>query len=94
MKAARIIFAIAAMLAIQAADARSSTVRAQFMKLEPCPSTGQLHGACPGYQIDHVSALCAGGGDEPRNLQWLTVEEHAAKTKLDVRVCAAMRDTR
>lgn len=43
--------------------------------------------SCPGYQIDHIIALCAGGTDEPCNMQWLTVEAHKAKTRNDLKLC-------
>lgn len=55
---------------------RSRALRAEFMRLNPCPSTGQARGACPGWQVDHVEALVCGGRDELANLQWLTVEAH------------------
>jgi hypothetical protein len=49
------------------------------MKAHPCPSTGKTRGACPGYVVDHVTPLCAGGADRPSNMQWQTVS--AAKIK-------------
>lgn len=49
--------------------------------------TGQARGACPGWQIDHITPLCSGGADRPVNMQWLTVEQHKAKTREDVRIC-------
>lgn len=69
-----------------AAD-RSPVIRAEFIRQNPCPATGSTRGACPGYQVDHVQPLCAGGKDEPGNLQWLTVQEHQRKTKRDVAAC-------
>jgi len=33
----------------------------------------------PGYVVDHIVPLCAGGADAPTNMQWQTVE--AAKMK-------------
>jgi 5-methylcytosine-specific restriction endonuclease McrA len=68
-------------------EARSRAVVAEFKRLQPCPSTGKATGACPGWQVDHVLALCAGGRDEVRNLQWLRVEEHRIKTRSDVLAC-------
>ena len=84
--------AIAAALLLIAAQAalgaeRSRTVRAAFQRQHPCPSTGQLRGPCPGYQVDHRAALVCGGRDELGNLQWLSVPEHKAKTRIDVAVC-------
>lgn len=39
----------------------------------------KTRGACPGYVVDHVHPLCAGGPDAPSNMQWQTVQ--AAKVK-------------
>lgn len=78
------------LLSTGAADAtRSPTLRAEFMRLNPCPSTGATRGACPGWQVDHREALVCGGRDELGNLQWLTVAEHKAKTKVEVKLCRA-----
>ena len=66
---------------------RSRTLRAEFMRLNPCPSTGKSSGACPGYQVDHREALICGGRDELGNLQWLGTEEHKAKTRVEVKLC-------
>lgn len=58
-----------------------------FRRDHPCPSTGKVKGACPGYQIDHVMALMNGGEDRPDNMQWLSVERHKAKTRKDRALC-------
>ena len=73
---------------------RSSSARAEFVKANPCPATGKTRGRCPGWQVDHRIALCAGGDDAPHNMQWLTVEAHRAKTRQDVRECRAQRAVR
>ncbi|MGE0333208.1 MAG: HNH endonuclease signature motif containing protein [Ramlibacter sp.] len=70
---------------------RSAAVRMEFQRHNPCPSTGLRRGSCPGYEIDHVVPLCARGPDRVENLQWLTVQAHRAKTRGDVRHCAAER---
>lgn len=49
---------------------RADVLRA-FRALYPCPETGQKHGACPGWNIDHVIPLAVGGCDAVPNLQWL-----------------------
>jgi hypothetical protein len=84
---------LALVLAASQADAapRSSSVRAEFVKANPCPATGKTRGKCPGWQVDHRIALCAGGDDAAYNLQWLTVEAHKAKTRIDVRECRAQK---
>jgi hypothetical protein len=73
-------------LTAQAAD-RSPAVKAEFRRLNPCPSTGLTKGACPGYQVDHREALICGGADVTSNLQWLAVQEHKEKTRVEVKLC-------
>lgn len=70
-----------------AAPERSRTLRAEFQRQNPCPSTGKPRGACPGYQVDHREALICGGKDELPNLQWLRVAEHREKTRVEVKLC-------
>jgi len=41
--------------------------------------TGYPHGR-PGYVVDHVVPLCAGGADAPSNMQWQSVEEAKVRT--------------
>lgn len=83
--------AIALCLLAATADARSVAVRRAFQYDHPCPSTGRTKGACPGWQADHIIALCAGGSDTPSNLQWISIEAHKAKTREDLRYCRALR---
>jgi len=80
--------ALAALLAsaAHAAD-RSPAVKAEFRRANPCPSTGRTTGACPGWQVDHATALICGGKDEVSNLHWLSVTEHKAKTRVEVKLC-------
>lgn len=66
---------------------RSRAVVREFRASNPCPSTGNTGGACPGYQVDHREALICGGRDEVANLQWLGIEEHKAKTRVEVKLC-------
>lgn len=72
------------------AEAKTQRDRAQvraFRAEHPCPATGRTRGACPGWHVDHVTALCAGGADRPANMQWITREDHRFKTLVDVREC-------
>lgn len=75
-----------ALAAATAAARDRSQVRA-FRAEHPCPATGQTRGVCPGYHVDHVIPLCAGGPDHHSNMQWITVEDHRFKTFVDVREC-------
>jgi hypothetical protein len=82
---------LALLISSAAAVDRSRLVRAEFQRLNPCPANGATRGACPGFQADHVVALCAGGADHPSNMEWRTVEDHALKTKFDVMQCRLKR---
>ena len=62
-----------------------------FRKAHPCPATGLSRGACPGFHVDHVIPLCAGGEDRPANMHWLAVDDHRFKTLVDVRECRKLR---
>lgn len=79
------------MLGASTVLARDAAPVREFRKVNPCPATGQVRGACPGYEVDHIKPLCAGGADHPVNLQWLSVAEHKTKTRDDVRLCSKQR---
>lgn len=66
---------------------RSAYQAKKFRLANPCPVTGLTTGACVGYEIDHIVPLSCCGMDRPENMQWLTIEEHDAKTLVDNRVC-------
>lgn len=78
---------LAAALGGHAAQHRSSTAVAAFKRAQPCPATGLAKGACPGWIVDHVIQLCAGGPDEPANMQWQTVEDAKSKDRDERRLC-------
>ena len=68
-------------------ERRSSEVLA-FKRHNPCPSIGERGGKCPGYVIDHIHPLCAGGADDHKtNMQWQTVEDAKAKDVIERRMC-------
>lgn len=71
----------------EARQQRSTTERHAFVKQNACPATGRNRLPCYGYQIDHIVPLCANGHDHRGNMQWLTIEEHKAKTRTDIREC-------
>ncbi len=62
---------------------RSSSARSAFMREHPCPATGKTSGRCPGYVIDHVTALECGGADAPGNMQWQTTAAAKAKDRAE-----------
>lgn len=64
---------------------RSSSQRAAFVRKNPCPSTGNVKGSCPGYHVDHVVPLACGGSDHPSNMQWLSAEANLQKGSMGCR---------
>ncbi len=60
---------------------RSREAKREFERQHPCPSTGETSGGCPGYVVDHRTALAAGGVDEPSNMEWQTTADARAKDK-------------
>ena len=70
---------------------RSSKAVKEFRGENPCPATGESKGSCKGYIIDHVIPLCAGGVDQPSNMQWQTVMDAKVKDKLEWEQCRKMR---
>lgn len=78
-------------LPVGAIGRSQAEVRA-FRKANPCPSTGQTRGPCPGWHVEHPIPLCAGGADDHRaNMAWLSVEDHRFKTFVDLRECRKLR---
>lgn len=61
------------------AKKRDAHMRQLFMNVNPCPSTGKIKGACPGYVVDHVIAIKRGGADSPYNMQWQSIEDGKQK---------------
>ena len=62
---------------------RSASARRAFRRMYPCPATGLVKGACPGYVIDHIIPLKRGGVDAPSNMQWQTTAEAKAKDRTE-----------
>src|SRR5215472_10676521 len=58
-----------------------------FVKRHPCPATGKIQGECPGYVIDYVKPLCAGGAERLSNMQWRTVAEARKKEREGRKMC-------
>lgn len=70
---------------------RSSIHTRAFQRHNPCPSTGERRGACPGYVIDHIYPLCAGGADHPDNMQWQSIQAAKEKDRWERSICRAKR---
>lgn len=81
-----VVAALAASVAAQPIS-RSRTEVLAFRSENPCPRTGQVKGPCSGWHVDHIIPLCAGGLDHRSNMQWISREDHAFKTRIDVREC-------
>ena len=75
-----------ALLAV-AGEYRSREVTREFQREHPCPSTGRISGACPGYRKDHIKPLACGGPDAVWNLQWQTVAAAKAKDRWERKAC-------
>lgn len=88
--------AFIALTVLLSADAmpRSTSVRTEFIKGNPCPSTGKARGRCPGWEVDHRVALVCGGEDRIENLQWITVADHREKTRAEVKLCRTNKHTK
>jgi hypothetical protein len=61
------------------------------VKKHSCPATGKTRGACPGYVVDHIKPLCAGGADHPSNMQWQTVKEAKKKDRREREMCRSYK---
>lgn len=70
---------------------RASAPRRAFIRANACPSTGDTNPKhpCPGWRVDHVIPLACGGPDTPANMQWLTIEAWADKSKWERKDCAS-----
>lgn len=81
------VFLLLLCAAAQCAQHRSAAALAEFKRANPCPSTGERRGKCPGYVIDHIKPLACGGADAPANMQWQTIEDAKAKDKWERKAC-------
>lgn len=79
-------------LVAEARTQRSAAELLAFKRHNPCPSTGERRGNCPGYVIDHIQPLCAGGADNHQtNMQWQTVEDAKAKDVVERHMCRSQK---
>jgi hypothetical protein len=86
MRIALLVLSLLLAVGVEAAS-RSAAAKAEFQRAQPCPATGQARGKCPGYVIDHVQPLCAGGADAPGNMQWQSMANAKAKDREEVKQC-------
>jgi hypothetical protein len=75
---------------VHAKTPRSAAAVAAFKAHNPCPATGKIQKSCPGFIVDHKIPLCAGGADEPSNMQWQTKAESLNKDKAEMAYCACL----
>ena len=62
-----------------------------FRSTHPCPATQSTKGACPGYVVDHIKPLCAGGLDSAQtNMQWQPLAQSRVKDKIEIAFCRCM----
>lgn len=66
-------------------DTRHAVTVRQFQK-----QTGFPKGR-PGWVVDHIIPLCAGGPDVVLNMQWQTSAESYVKDKYERQICRSMR---
>lgn len=86
MCAAAFLLAMAATASAYATQ-RSYAAKAEFKRMTPCPANGNRRGPCPGYVVDHIAPLCAGGPDHRVNMQWQTIDDAKAKDRDERRMC-------
>lgn len=51
----------------------------------------KLHGERPGYVVDHIIPLCAGGPDAVENLQWQARAASYRKDTFERQLCREMK---
>lgn len=83
----RWLMAAALIVAPLSADGRSASVVRQYRAEHACPATGQFTGSCPGFVVDHIVPLCAGGPDHPDNMIWQPKAESLEKDKVEWALC-------
>lgn len=85
--------ALVCLFAYGVCEAREPAQRAEFVRDNPCPVTGSAkpHHSCPGWVVDHIIPLCAGGADTPGNMQWQGMAASKEKDKEEWRTCRMLK---
>ncbi len=87
--------ALAAASSTVCAAERSRKALAEFKRAHVCPSTGLARArACPGYVVDHITPLCAGGADAPWNMQYQSIAEGKRKDREERALCRRLKERR
>lgn len=88
-----LIVALICLFAYGVGEARDPAQRAMFVRQHPCPVTGSAkhYHSCPGWVVDHVVPLCAGGADAPGNMQWQELAPSKVKDKEEWRTCRELK---
>lgn len=89
---ALLIFSLLALPGLATAAVRDRNAVYAFRTAHPCPSTGQKHGACRGYVVDHIVSLYCNGPDKPSNMQWQTVADAKAKDRIELKCTPAVKE--
>jgi hypothetical protein len=87
----KLLIILTAFLVISSAEARDPKEVDAFRKLNACPATQSTKGACPGWVVDHIIPLCAGGLDGPSNMQWQDHATSVEKDKTEWALCVWIR---
>jgi hypothetical protein len=79
-----------AQVVVSNSAARDPAQASAFRKTHPCPATGKVQRTCPGWVVDHIMPLCAGGADDPENMQWQTVSDAKKKDRVEAMLCKCL----
>jgi len=66
---------------------KGTPAEVEFKRTHPCPSADAQDEACSGYVVTHVVPLCAGGANEPANMQWMRLDEAIEKERAAQEQC-------
>ena len=70
---------------------RGTAARYAFARHNACPATGKFGLSCPGFVVDHIFPLCAGGPDSVANMQWQEIRESYQKDALERKLCRNLK---